>query len=326
MNKDVKKYLEDTSLMKHLPYFNDTPTLNSESIIFTNKIVSGVRVIEVDGADYYLKEAYDKESRIVDIASSDMYNAIGIDTPHLHLLTDKDRRIIKKNKDYKLYTITKDLLNIPGYDCVLAADILNEIIANYKSSNYNMPLEYKWFILKDEELKNKFLSVMTKKCLDDIINLFLLDELRMDIDRHYFNYILYKKYGTNKYQGVIPFDLEQVVPFVLMGDEILSMDRKNNYNFLINYFRYNTQTPIQYVDEDLTYVERISSIMELLQFGDLNPKAINLLRKEIAFDFPDKIKEICQNPYLKQYEWKLYDVYARLWDYNRKTLGKEIGM
>ena len=46
---------------------------------------------------------------------------------------------------------------------------------------------------------------------------------------------------------------------------------------------------------------------------------------DINYSF-EEIKEICQNPYLKQYEWKLYDVYARLWDYNRKTLGKEIGM
>ena len=168
---------------------------------------------------------------------------------------------------------------------------------------------------------------MTKKCLNDLINIFLLDELRMDVDRHCHNYILYKKYGEEKYQGVIPFDLEQVAPFVrIHGDYWLNYYGTDGFKYFLNKFEYDTYTPIEYIDDELTYAKRVKAIMEHIQNGDLTNKSISLLKKEIEYDFPEKLTEICKNPYLRSYKDTVYELYSRLWEYNRDVVGKELGI
>ena len=330
MNREIRRYFDDRAKWKGLPTINDTPTIKCDDINVVKNFInrSGLSIVRLGDSNYYLKESGYGRSRccrIVDMVSSDMYNALGIDTPRLHLISNNSLKRPSSLHNSILYTATKDAINIPGFECVYAEDsVLRYLAMKYRKENYDYSFDSKWAMITQEDFKNDLLSIMTENCYNQLINIFLLDELRMDFDRHYNNYIFYKRPGSKKYEGIIPFDLEQVTPFVLMNNEGLEFDKNFGFHYLINKLEYDSQTAIEYLEDNKTYADRIIDIIELIQHGYLSDKSIKILKKEIEYDFPKGVVDVCQNPYLKECKDLVYDVYSRIWEYNRDTIGREL--
>ncbi|MBE5758129.1 MAG: hypothetical protein E7345_04310 [Clostridiales bacterium] len=332
MNEDVKKYFEDKELWDSLPKRNNVVRMLSDRINITNKSQrrGRVRVINVDDIEYYRKIMSDY-CRIVEIASSEMYNNVGLITPNIHVMTanDKDKIIRSKGNKYianKLYTATKNALNIPGYECVCAYDVLEKAFDKYYTFPYSNKSwkdffeNKKWEMLYNKEIKDVFLNYMTKECFDEYVNMYLLDELRTECDRHTANFIFYKKEGEDKYQGVIPIDMEYM--------DILSYERiltDKDFDEFITKSEYSSYTPSEHLDF-LTYDKRMRSLLNLVTDGVLSDENIEILRHALAYDLPSKISEICKNPYFKSDKKLVVEPFSRLWDYNQNTLGRELGM
>ena len=152
-----------------------------------------VQRVHIGDGSYYVKNAANKQI-IGAVASSRMYNEIGIKTPKLFLL--------KGAKNGYTRTIEKEVKSINGLMYTLANSDVE--FAKIETTAFG---KYKWELFYDSRLIFAMLKVMTPECLEGLKDLFLVDELRTDVDRHLKNYFFYKKPDSDKYEGVVAIDL-----------------------------------------------------------------------------------------------------------------------
>ena len=240
-------------------------------------------------------------------ASAKMYNAIGIKTPEIELLSKMDNYEIISTRQ-KFIASTKNILFTLANDDLDFIKIRQEFIDKYK-----------WNIFCNESLINHFQKFMTPECLEQLQNIFLVDELRTDVDRHTKNYFFYKNKGSAKYEGVVVIDLELMIIYNYCG---FSKDDFNNFL----YFPYASATPQQSTDK-LCYKERAKNLCEIIQCGVLSKNNQQALISALTYDFPEEVNNYCkkQHIYFKNKK-KITTPIERLWDYNRNTVGKELGL
>lgn len=306
MIKNIYDYFENLKT-KELPrnrhnliLDNKKITKVSQKITFTKNEPSELLI---DGTSYCSK-FNNFEYTVADIASTNMMNSIGIPTPPISTIEQKDKQSI--------LTATQNINTIENFDFSIAAMILlrKEI---YK---YKVHSNCKWDILYNMEIQEAFLQFMTKECFEQLIELLLIDEIRTEQDRHEDNYFFYKRKSSNKFEGILPIDNELIA---ILHDFIKNKEDFNNFL----YYPYSTPTQLGKL-ETRPYYKRINDIKELIQDQKLTPKQLNTIKKAISFDLPAEIKETCRNPKLKEYRKITYDAIARLWDFHQKDLGREI--
>lgn len=262
-------------------------------------------IFDIDGKKYYAKSNID-ETHIQGVCASRMYNDLGIINPPITLMRIKDKEHPKGN----LYTLSQNVNSIPVYKATLASQVLQ------KAFPKSMRFYSKWDILSNNALRSRFLKYMTPECLNQLIDIFLLDELRTDVDRHTDNYFLIKLPNEDKFSNVIPIDMDNV--------EILYNAPKNKGEFhqFLHRF-YQTCTPTERVDHE-TYIERIETLRDMLSYDRLSEQQIKLLRAGVNYDFPVEIKKFCQRHNLDAYLNSVYNPYAMLWEYLQNSLGKDL--
>jgi len=323
MNKEIFDYFNDSETIDSLPKYRKTPRVNCDRVKETDIKHGFAKMYYIDDKPYHLKRTL-QDLSVGAIASSKMYKDLEITTPEIHLMTKQNApnlfEYIKSKFRGEIppiptVTATKDVLRIPGYDCVLGSQIKNFLDIR---ENYGFFSKYKWQILYDKQLQQLFLKFMTPQCLQEYIRIFILDELRTDIDRHTDNFVLYRKHGSGRFEGVIPFDLENQR---ILVDKVAS---HNDFNSFLSE-KYDTITPLYYYD-DSNYESRVKDLIRYIERGVVDETTIDLIRKEVAYDMPKKILETCNNYYLKPYKNMTYDAYSRLWEYNRDTIGSVLGL
>lgn len=259
-----------------------------------------------DGKTCFLKKV-DTKTGIASIASSKLYETIGILTPPVSFVSKKD--------PYTIQTIQPNVEDIEGVKTILANSDLEYTRIQTRAFG-----KYKWQIFYDEGLVATLLKFMTPSCLTALQNMFLVDELRTDGDKHVKNYFFYKTKDSNKYEGVIGIDLDlmQIYNYCESG-------KKEDFeNFLV--YPYQTATPHQSYDY-VCYKQRISDMRQLAQDNVLSASNINAITNALQHDFPKEIKNVCKDVKLgivKKHE--IVKPVERLWEYNRKTIGKDLGM
>lgn len=243
---------------------------------------------------------------LLSIASSKIYKRAGIQTPEVYGIGTCDRRLVN--------TIQEDVSNINGLEIILP---YNDV--DFKKINKKVFGKYKWQIFYDRNLENTFLQFMTPECLEQLKEVFLADELRTDIDRHIKNYFFYKEKGSDKYQGIIVIDLDQMIIYNYC------MCHPENFEAFVNY-NYPSSTP-QMADDSVCYRQRVRDIMELIQDGVLSDRNIEMMKTLLQEDFAQEIKMACKQQGLsrKQRNEAALPV-EMLWDYNRETVGRELGL
>jgi hypothetical protein len=95
-------------------------------------------------------------------------------------------------------------------------------------------------------------------------------------------------------------------------------------NFLV--CPYQTATPHQSYD-NACYKQRLIDMRQLMQDDVLSASNINAITSALEYDFPKEIKSVCKYSKLKLGEKNdIVKPVERLWEYNRETIGKDLGM
>ena len=327
MNKQVYDYFEDLDKKKlprkkhHLIYDGER-IINNETI---DKNGNPKDNATIDGVHYFTK-GNNFEYSIIDIASSNMYNNIGIMTPPPYIITKNPEGL---HSFATAQIATQDVHTIKGMLFTIADQLLSkaDILALRVGSTY------KWDPLYDGHIQRIFLKYMTKECFDKLIGLFLVDELRSEQDRHENNYFFYKTTDADKFEGVMPIDNEYAN--ILLNN----VRSKRDFNAFL-YTPYHTPTILTRMD-NRCYQDRIKDIKELLNDQILSQEQIELLKRAIQYDFPREIKKVSKQLYnsdqiltIRDFAKRnkssaaqqAYDSISRLWDYHHKDLGKELGL
>jgi len=243
---------------------------------------------------------------ILSVASSKMYRDAGIYTPQVHLIRTEDKMVVN--------TIQQDVLDINGLETIMPSEDLE-----YMQIDKKFYTKFKWQVFYDRGLENLFLQFMTPECLEQLKNIFLADEMRTDVDRHVKNYFLVKRKGSDKYEAIIVIDLDQMIIYQYCGTK-----KEEFESFLL--YPYDSATP-QIVEDRGCYRNRVNDIREMIQDGVLNDGNIKVIKSVLETDFPGEVKKVCKKQKLprKQINGAVTPL-ERLWEYNRQTIGKELGM
>ena len=305
MNKDLEITFRDMEEEGLIEKFSARHHINNaKHIKFIKPDVERI-FIEKPSSRFILKNSNVPQG-LVSVASSKMYKSSDIQTPQLHLLKPEDKLVAR--------TIQEDISDINGFEIVLAGEDVE-----FTKIGWNCFGKFKWQIFYDFDYQRNLLKVMTEDCLEQMKNMFLADELRTDIDRHSKNYFFYKKKDSEKYEGVIVIDLDQMVIFNYCNGNKDDFD-----SFLL--YPYESEVPQHRLD-NVSYRQRVSDIRELIQEGLLSKKNIETLKNLLSYDFPGEVRKTCKAQGLR---WKsknsVVDPVERLWEYNNKTIGKDLGL
>lgn len=243
---------------------------------------------------------------ILSVASSKMYKNAGIQTPQVHLLRTDEKLLVN--------TIQEDVIDINGFETYLPADDVE-----YAAIDKKLYSKFKWQVFYDKGLEHLFLQFMTPECLEQLKNVFLADEMRTDVDRHVNNFFFYKRKGSDKYEGIIVIDLDQMIIYNYCGT------KKDDFGDFL-FYPYKTATP-QIVEDNACYKQRVVDIREMIDDGVLSNENLKTMKSILQTDFPKEIKQVCKKQKLpRNFINRAVIPAERLWEYNRETIGKDLGL
>lgn len=265
----------------------------------------------IEGKQFY-KKHWDGVFSIAGMMSSKMYKDLGILTPEYYLGKSEPRPVKPS-----LYTLSQKIHQTKNYDVKSAYRVLGMMIQQFQYSN---DYRKKWDIINRPDVREQFLKYMTEDCLDELIGLFLADELRTESDRHTSNYYLAVNRKTGLAEHVISIDHDNM----LIVDPGTASTKVNFRAFLDEPMM--TYTPTQRYDYR-SHRGRLRDIKDLIYMGQLSKKNITLLRDTLSYDFPALAKMTIDNhPEIKDYRKLIVTPTSYLWEENRRDLGRELGL
>ena len=333
MNDKLKKYFEDLE-EKNLRKVNNIIVRDGKRVTqgnpqFLRHARRQIYPFQVDDTPYIGKLAsQDKPLYIHELASSKMFGDLGMLTPPNHPIR------IKTNKtNTRLGLISQDVTKLDNLIVVIATDIKELKRLPIKSQFGGFRNLSPWHIFLDPDVKSQCLEIMTEKCYEDVMNYFMLEELRGSNDTHKGNYFFYKKSEYGKFEGIIPIDLESSVH---LGYEDFTRDM---FDYTISSLHHTSCLPFKNftdIGQDdyfghyiytMNHAGRIYMLKRLIQTGELSDKQIQLFKDAINYDFPATIKDTCDtlNHHIKESTREYTtDIMSRLWEYNYNQLNNEL--
>lgn len=307
MKKSVYDYFqnlekEKLSTSRGILLYDDKTIKYPDNISWDEREFSQNTLVEVLKKPYYMKNFYTTLS-YVDMASSQMYNDLGLICPPVHMLS-----VPNKNNTQ---IITQDVGSVEGIEVAIASNsIVEEEVFSFEKEINN-----KWDTLYNKRIKNELLEYMTKECFDQLITMHILDEIRSEADRHLGNYFFYKHIGKEKFEGVIPIDNEFAR---VVFDGVCTQD--DFEKFLKS--EYTTPTPLMSHDK-ISYAERMKNLKNVINSGALSKEQIDIIKRAVNYDLPGAIKNQPRNSFLKKHQKDAYDGISRLWEYHHRNDGIE---
>lgn len=330
MNKKVFDYFVDLDRVE-LPREDGVLFCDNQQIRLCENIKNGVNKYYIDRP--VCKKFYGKDLiRPVHIAgyvSSKMYNDLGILTPPQYIMkrpTQSTNPYVSSHATFLAQSVLTTGLVVKS-----ALKVFDDIRFPKETHHpptqiHNPPLAVlikKWEILHNKNLQNFFLEFCTPECLDELIGLFLADEVRGDADRHGLNYFFYKHMGSDKFEGIIPIDLDNMGAVFYFNLAIT----KEDFNDIFITRKMSSYTPQQTSDPRTTHIDRIQNIINKLHSGNLSENNVQLLKSLLEYDFPELTKKaLASHSLFDEFHTKTYEPIANLWEYNRETLGHELGL
>jgi len=333
MNEKLKEYFEDLE-EKNLRKVNNIIVRDGKRVIQgSSQAVRFARrkiyQISVDDTPYIGKLATDdKPLYLHELASSRMFGDLGILTPPNYPI-----RIKTKNAHPQLGIMSQDVTKLDGL-IVVPATAITEF--------ENLPIQPQfgglrnlspWHIFTDSEVKDKCLEIMTEKCYEEMMNYFMLEELRGSCDTHKGNYFFYKTSENGKYEGIIPIDFESSIPLGYEGF------KRDMFDYSIFDLHHPSCLPFKNwadIGQDgnfgnyvysMNHAGRIYMLKRLIHTGQLSDDQIAFLKDAISYDFPQLIKDTGEDlSHHIQESTRNYtsDVIYRLWEYNYDQLNTEL--
>ena len=317
MKKQVFDYFVDL-------HQSDLKTLDGAFIRSVNKvkiedfIKQDVVKCSHNNVDYYLKRfnIFSLNSLIF----SRVYNEVGILTPPVYVtLPDK-----KDEKDFSylnnLWTMQQSVDSLPlpqiHRGSYLASHIKQHIFREVKCG--------RWSILSDPKTKEIYLKYLTPEGVDELLNMFIADELKTEIDRHYNNYYVCSLGQEERYGKVIPIDMDgSRITFFVNNDFEQALKTK-----------YTAVTPAYTLDDHYSIEERVKILKNLIASGNMPQRQCNVIKTMLNHDLSRTIKDVINIPAVKRLDspekernyTSFYDRYCQLWDYHRTQFGSELSL
>ena len=315
MKKDVYEYF--VNLRKQGFEIKDEHLIADRRIKFgpKDKAHSNVQICKFDGKRYYVKDTkFNVNQTLGSIVSADMYNELGILTPPIEML---QREIILPDgtKQIKTATIQQDLMSVKDLVCKIA---IGDNAYETNTSDYFE--NYKWAVLYESSMRNRFLLHMTPECFDNLISIFLVDELRSDNDRKRDNYFLCKSPDSDLWEDIIPIDLENMI--------IYNHHAVSKADFeAFQYCPYVSSSPHGKLISRYSYKVVVNDIKELIEDGVLSDANITTLRNALKFDLPGAIKQKARAYKMSKSQINsAHTQISRLWDSHHQDFRDLLGM
>ena len=81
------------------------------------------------------------------------------------------------------------------------------------------------------------------------------------------------------------------------------------------------------IGKNVCYKQRITDMRQLAQDGVLSTENVNAITGALEYDFPKEMKSACKDSRLGFGERnEIVKPVERLWEYNRQTIGRDLGM
>lgn len=283
-------YLYNTRDYQRVDYKTSTANLPEDTIY-------------IKGKPFYYKP-WRKVYSINSITTSDMYNKCGLLTPPVYKLTKKHN-----------FEISQDVNSIDDTVSILAKN-LEEVSKLKKELNLE---SYKWTLLYNKDIKEAFLKFMSKECFEEFVLMFIFGELKTDVDGHTLNYFFHKNNNASKFEKVIPIDLElsRILDFTKYQEKPFTTFLNRKYDSYCPYFG---------LDGYISYKDRMKHLKEIVNDGVLSDSQIKKIKDFLNYDFPENFQENLKKYIEKDKNNQAYNLFARLWEYNRESLGKELNL
>ena len=278
----------------------------------------------INGQPVYIKDSNDRNTA-VGLATSQMYNNIGLITPTPHILTTapSNRRLFTraKNPDPRFTNpsiVTADISSIPGVESDTIENILSR--EDKESAPFRIG-RYAWQFLYDSSVRAILMQYMTPEAYNDMVADSLISEVRTDIDRHYLNAFLYKKAGAKKYEGFMPIDLDNLEILKHIYKDKFTED--NFEEFLASTYE---STSLTGKHCNRAYFYRIADLKEIIDDGVVPLSSLEKLRAALSYDLPGAIEKQCKNSFFSKHKKPIVSAYDRLWDFNRTELRDHLSL
>lgn len=323
MNIKVKDYLEDLSKVD-VPR-EDGIILLDESFVKDDDL-SGVflkgniHYTTIGDKSYYFTTI--SPTRNVDnvcinteIINSQVYNDLGVNCADYYPMVFSSLvNNIRVNNDG---VICQDLLSLDEIEvCQVTQSSmyydhsLHRVIANKVNGGYWVFLELKEILVD---------NYITEECFDEMVNMYLLDVVATQRDRNPSNFFLYRKKGSQLWEGIIAIDNSYTIQ-----NDCLTIRRVDNCNakrlaeliwqdpngLMLTFPRtYNMQP----------YGDRLKEINNLIQSGEFNKKQIDLIKSIKDYDLSGTIKKVEDDKHLTISSTQK-DVMNYLWERTQSVL------
>ena len=193
-----------------------------------------------------------------------------------------------------------------------------ENLKSLNTQNYDYRKTEMWGVILEPSVRQELLKHMTVQCYEEIKNMYLLDVIMGNPDRHYLNYFLTKKKGDKKWQSAIAFDNESSIYRNCVRDfrcgnakDIFAISE----NIVTNFY-----TP-QLVTDAKTHAERIQDVCDLIAQGKFTKYQYKLLTDILGYDLPAKISQMYKKYGIKNPDaQKLRDVMSYAWDEHQRAI------
>jgi hypothetical protein len=316
MKKDVLNYFYDLEKLKltdnNFNFDSSNHKITYDDSYYEPHSLDHVKIKDID---FYIKK-WQHLSSIPALATSKLYHQLGILTP------PQQPCILNPDKNSTIdCTITQDVEHITRPTTIAFGTPL------FTSQKVLSTPDSQWDYLKKPTLKHIFKKYMTDECFKEFTNMFLLDHLRADTDRHTMNYFLIKKSEKqDKYEGIIAIDLDSSRA---IDSDIFSKEDLDNFVNSVE-AHYTPQSKLCWS----SYADRTTEIRNLIQDNVLSNDQLDLLKTALSTDFPQQLKDLVNQYPIIQKDEPLkddmidcfYTPLSYLWQYNRETIGKELEM
>jgi hypothetical protein len=248
------------------------------------------------------------KEEIIDIASSEYYKNAGV----LSLISYP--MYLTYNSDlfetsYPAHGVaTHNLKGIKELEFCHGKQLIKQLRKDLLKSTSN------WDLLKDEESKAFFLTIMTPECYDEFISMFLADKVAGFTDRHTDNYFFYRPYGSSRWHGVIVLDNGLVAP--ILTEKSFGLEGASSKN-MIEHYNVQSWTP-QVTQNMSTHGNNLKEIRDLIESGTLSNEQISTVKRIVEYPYAENLKKICNEYELSSSE--VYDNVAMFWEYNREAM------
>ena len=317
MNKNVYDYFKDLEKSR---LDKDHNAILSSS----NEIVYPSKFIQVAGATFddtpCIIKGWKGVQSIHSLSAPQLYNGIGILTPPVTLVRTPDTRV--DDPITRLHTAQQDITSVKDLVATIGSEIYDKHAIDFPPTIMD-----KWEILYDRSIQEVFLQFMTPECLEEFIGLYLVDELLTEKDRHSGNYFFVKSPNAEKYEAIVAIDNSYVSILNIKNvTNIVDNPLGGKWGFkeFLKSF-YSSATPLDTTDF-YSYNSRMRELRDLLFYDKLTAKQIALLRSTIKSDYPKAILKTCKYYHLPEFSMHTSQPFQYLWEYNRNTLGRDLGM